>query len=250
MGAWQGKLGTIRDRRRRALNICGRRSRFDIPRFRGIASVGDHIEQLNADKPTEPRPAASVILLRRGGRHESDGLEVLLARRTPKASFMADVWVFPGGALDGLTVADATEDDYRAAALRELEEEVSVALGDPDRLVPFSRWITPLEVKVRYDTSFFLAEAPPHCAPEADGQEIVDTAWFKPADALERHARGELELVFPTIKNLEALARYSSVAEAIAGAHELEIEPILPRVVTDDGPPRVLLPGDPGYPPA
>ncbi|HST88354.1 MAG TPA: NUDIX domain-containing protein, partial [Ktedonobacterales bacterium] len=46
------------------------------------------------------------------------------------------------------------------ALLRELREEAGIALDDPGRLVTFSRWITPPEVKIRYDTWFFLTPAP------------------------------------------------------------------------------------------
>ena len=97
--------------------------------------MSEHVEELNPGRPTEPRPAASVILLRRGGRHGSPGIEVLLGKRTPGASFMANAWVFPGGALDSVSAGQDPEDrDYRAAALRELEEEVSVALEETDEL--------------------------------------------------------------------------------------------------------------------
>jgi 8-oxo-dGTP pyrophosphatase MutT (NUDIX family) len=210
--------------------------------------VNDHIEELNPGAPTEPRPAASVMLLRRGGKHSSSGLEVLLARRTAEARFMANVWVFPGGALDGIPPEEeADEADYRTAALRELEEEVSVKLSGPEKLVPFSRWITPVEVKIRYDTRFYLAECPHHASPEPDGAEIVDVAWFAPEEALTRHSQGELFLVFPTIKHLEALREFGSVAEAIAAARTRKVDPILPRVVADDPAPRVVLPGEPGY---
>jgi 8-oxo-dGTP pyrophosphatase MutT (NUDIX family) len=210
--------------------------------------VSDRIEELNPGTPTEPRPAASVMLLRRGAEHASQGLEVLLARRTPQARFMADVWVFPGGALDDLPEGrEAGEDDYRAAALRELEEEVAVRLTDPEKLVPFSRWITPEVVKVRYDTRFYLAEAPPHTSAVPDGEEIVDLDWFAPAHALARHGEGELSLVFPTIKHLEALREFASVDDAIRAAGEREILPILPRIVPGEGGPRVALPGEPGY---
>src|SRR6478672_6676389 len=100
-----------------------------------------HIEELNlAGDPTVPRPAASVILLRRGGKHSSGELEVLLGRRTDAARFMAGVWVFPGGAVDG---GATTEEAARLTALRELEEEVGVHIDDPAELVPFARWITP-----------------------------------------------------------------------------------------------------------
>jgi 8-oxo-dGTP pyrophosphatase MutT (NUDIX family) len=188
-----------------------------------------------------------VILLRRGGRHSSDGLEVLFGKRTSSASFMPDVWVFPGGAVDSSPGAAPGEADYRAAAMRELEEEAAVVL-DPDAdMIPFSRWITPREVKVRYDTRFYLALAPPHCAPEPDGNEIVEIAWFAPKDALERHRAGEMMLVFPTIKQLEALLEFESAEDALAAARTRKVEPILPKVGEVDGEPRVLLPGDPGY---
>jgi 8-oxo-dGTP pyrophosphatase MutT (NUDIX family) len=210
--------------------------------------MAERIEQLNPGPPTEPRPAASVILLRRGGKHSSRGLEVLLVKRTPHASFMANVWVFPGGAVDAPPPAAEIDDaDYRAAALRELEEEVSISLGGPDELVPFSRWITPVEVKTRFDTRFYLALAPPHCAPQPDDEEIVDAAWFAPGDALERNLDGQLALVFPTIKHLEALLEFRSAEDALAVAPSRVIEPVLPRVVERDGAPRILLPGDPGY---
>ena len=71
---------------------------------------------------------------------------------------MGGAWVFPGGAVD----AHEGEGDaaHRAAAMRELEEEAGVTLDDAERLVPFSRWITPAEVKIRFDTHFFLAPVP------------------------------------------------------------------------------------------
>jgi 8-oxo-dGTP pyrophosphatase MutT (NUDIX family) len=188
-----------------------------------------------------------VILLRRGGKHDSHGLEVLFGKRTPNARFMPDVWVFPGGAVDSAAGVEPSADDYRAAALRELEEETSVQLEESAELVPFSRWITPREVKIRYDTHFYLALAPSHCAPEADGEEIVEIGWFAPSDALERHAAGKMLLVFPTIKNLEGLLEFKSAEEAIGAARSRTVEPILPKVGMVDGNPSVLLPGDPGY---
>ena len=185
-----------------------------------------------------------MILLRRGGKHTSEGLQVLMGKRTPAARFMADVWVFPGGSVDGESVDDEA---HRLTAVRELEEEVGVALADPAELVPFARWITPEQVKVRYDTWFYLALAPAHSSPQPDGEEIVEAAWLTPADALERHARGELLLVFPTIHKLQVLARYGSAEEALAAARDANVEPILPRVDASGEEPRILLPGDWGY---
>jgi 8-oxo-dGTP pyrophosphatase MutT (NUDIX family) len=207
--------------------------------------VADHpIEELNPDAPTEPRQAAAVVLMRRGRKHSSAGLEVLLGRRTSRARFMADVWVFPGGAVDGTGNDDSA---HRETALRELQEEASITLPSPDDLVPFSRWITPAEVRVRYDTRFYLAVAPAHSAPVPDGEEIVEVRWFAPAEALELHRAGELLLVFPTIKKLETLSRFASPEEALTAIGAVAVEPILPRIDTSGPEPRILLPGDPGY---
>jgi 8-oxo-dGTP pyrophosphatase MutT (NUDIX family) len=206
--------------------------------------IDEHIEELNPGAPTEPRAAAGVVLLRRGETHGSKGLEVLLGKRTSRARFMADVWVFPGGAVDGPADDDSS---HRATAVRELEEEVGVELEGPDALVPFSRWITPEQVKIRYDTRFYLAKAPPHAAPRPDGQEIVEAAWLPPIEALARHRDGELQLVFPTIKMLETLGRFASPEEALDVIGAVAVEPILPRVDTSGPAPRILLPGDAGY---
>lgn len=169
-----------------------------------------------------------------------------MGKRTSEAKFMANVWVFPGWAVD-TAAQEASDREFREAALRELEEEASVRIEDSGELVPFSRWITPKEVKTRYDTRFFLALAPAHSAPEPDGREIVEVAWFEPQIALDRHRAGEMELVFPTIKTLEVLLDFTSAEEALSATHWNPTEPILPRVVVMDGEPRILLPWEEGY---
>ncbi len=199
-------------------------------------------EELNlTGEETPPRQAATVIVLR--GCAET--LEVLLVRRTPQARFMGGVWVFPGGAVDaGEGEGDAA---HRVAAVRELEEEAGIVVADPASLVKFSRWITPAEVVVRFDTHFFLAALPPGQEPSVDGSEIVDQGWFTPADALAAHERGDLALVFPTIKHLEQLAPFASADALLDHARGREVGPVQPRVVTEGGRGRIVLPGEPGY---
>ena len=192
-----------------------------------------------------PRPAASVILLRRGGRHVDRGLEVLLLRRSDEAGFMPGVWVFPGGAVD--PEDGDGEAGFRACALRELEEEAGIELGDTEALVPFSHWITPELVPVRFDTWFYLALAPAHTSPAPDGTETVDAAWWQPGEALEAHRRGELSLVFPTIKQLESLAEHGTSEQALEAAGGRKVEAIMPRVIGEGAEQRVVLPGEPGY---
>src|SRR4051794_26136989 len=193
-------------------------------------------EELNAGgEVATPRQAASVIVLRGGG----DALEVLLVRRTPEARFMGGVWVFPGGAVD------AGEDECDAA-VRELEEETSIAGVERGALVRFSRWITPAQVKIRFDTHFFLATLPAGAEPAIDGEEIVDMGWFAPGAALEAYSRGELELVFPTIKHLEQLALFATADELLDHARGREVVPVEPKVIMGGETARVVLPGEPG----
>ena len=103
-------------------------------------------EEINEGPVTEPRQAATLMLLRDG----ADGLEVLLVQRNPEQRFMGGAWVFPGGALH------EEDADLAAAAVREMAEEAEVAV-DAEALMLFSRWITPAEVKVRFDTWFYVA---------------------------------------------------------------------------------------------
>jgi 8-oxo-dGTP pyrophosphatase MutT (NUDIX family) len=211
--------------------------------------MSDELPELVPGESSEPRPAATIILLRRGGGHSDRGLEVLLARRTEKARFMPGVWVFPGGAVDPAELGgDDEEAAHRACAARELAEEVDVELGDDAELIPWSRWITPEPAKLRFDTRFYVALAPPHSSPEPDASEITDVAWIGPSEALERHAAGDLKLVFPTIRNLEALVPYASAEEVLAAARDRVVQPILPKVIGTEDEWRVVLPDDPDYP--
>src|SRR5215216_4560214 len=120
-------------------------------------------EELNTGPPTRPRAAASVIVLRGG----ADTLEVLLVKRNPRSRFM-------GGAI----ARDEGEGEaaQRAAGARELEEEAGLH-ADPDALVPFSRWITPEQVRIRFDTYFFLYRVPDDAQPRIDDREVVDWRW-------------------------------------------------------------------------
>jgi 8-oxo-dGTP pyrophosphatase MutT (NUDIX family) len=199
-------------------------------------------EDLNTTgRETPARQAATVIVLRGG----SEALEVLLVKRTPHARFMGGVWVFPGGAVDaGEGEGDAA---HRIAAVRELQEEAGIVLADPGSLVKFSRWITPAEVVVRFDTHFFLAPLPDGQEATIDGDEIVDQGWFTPAGALAAHERGEIALVFPTIKHLEQIGAFPSAEALLDYARGREVRPIQPRVVTEGETARLLLPGEPGY---
>jgi len=174
-------------------------------------------------------------------RDSAEGPEVLLVQRNPEQRFMGGAWVFPGG-------ATAPEDgDERDTAIRELEEEAGIELADAHELVRFSRWITPAQVKIRFDTHFFVAESPEDPEPTVDGSECVDWRWVTPRGALDLHRIDELMLVFPTIKHLEQLARFRSVSDVLEHARASRVLPVEPRVLVDGGIAQVLLPGEEGY---
>lgn len=137
----------------------------------------------------------------------------------------------------------------RTATFPELLEDADLRL-DVGALHVFSHWITPAGMPRRYDTWFFVAEAPDGHAYLHDDGETVASIWIRPADALAAADRGELEVIFPTRKNLEALARFGDTASLLAALERaLDVPPATqPRIVTEpSGGTRLLLPGDVGY---
>ncbi|HEV3195731.1 MAG TPA: hypothetical protein VGZ06_06295 [Candidatus Cybelea sp.] len=93
----------------------------------------------------------------------------------------------------------------------------------------FSHWITPPSEPRRYNTHFFLAEAPPDQIALADAFETHDGLWIAPGAALARFRSGELHLVYPTIKHLERLVAFDSVDAALDFARTKPIVTIMPK---------------------
>jgi 8-oxo-dGTP pyrophosphatase MutT (NUDIX family) len=120
-----------------------------------------------------------------------------------------------------------------------------------DRLGYFAHWITPEENPIRFDTRFFAAVAPPGQEPAADGHEIVDVRWLTSAEALAAMRRKEISLRSPTMKNLEVLGeaagRGATATDVVAAVGRREVTTIRPRVLTVDGRPQAVLPGDPRW---
>ena len=188
-------------------------------------------------KEVAPIAAASVILVR------SSPLEVLLMRRHEKSSFVPGAWVFPGGIVEDV---DRIADELTAmkrCAVRELCEEAGIPL-DAESLVCTARWITPVGVPKRFDTWFFVAESPSGAEARPDETEVVEVLWLTPREALERHERGELALVFPTIKNLEALAEHRSAADLIEARRGAVVKTMRPILVIEGDKKRIALPDE------
>ena len=115
-----------------------------------------------------------------------------------------------------------------------------------DQLTYFAHWITPVGLPRRYDTRFFMAEAPAGQEPLQDERETIAATWVSPAEALSRHQRGEFEMRTPTVRTLETFADYGSVASLRTGlaGRRHEIRTMLPRIGSDG---RRILPGEHGY---
>ncbi len=117
-----------------------------------------------------------------------------------------------------------------------------------DRVEYFSHWVTPVGAPRRFDTRFFVAVAPPGQLAAHDEGETIESIWIRPSEALERHRIGKLDLIFPTIRNLQAISTFESATDLLAAAAKASSHPVmLPRVSVDGAGMRILLPGDPGY---
>ncbi len=113
----------------------------------------------------------------------------------------------------------------------------------------FAHWVTPRGAPRRYDTRFFVAPAPPGQIAAHDAGETIAEVWISPHDALARHRAGEIEIIFPTIRNLQAIGRFATSAELLEAAERASsaVPAIEPRVVPDGNGMRIVLPGDPAY---
>jgi len=231
----------------------------------------------------EVRPAATVIIVRDG----DSGPEILMLRRSRRAGFFPNAWVFPGGRVDAADAdvptvgavrgAPAEDRGYAVAALRECLEEAGVWLGlgtpDPDLrerlnareatlrdapelqadlscLAWMAWWITPEAEPKRYDTRFFVVKLGPGDGDEAsaDQVETVESCWVTPAQALARHrARDDFFLAPPTYRSLQELESLGSADDVWAHAEAQEVRPIMPRIEKHETT-HIVLPGDPSHP--
>jgi ribonuclease/clavin/mitogillin len=186
----------------------------------------------------EVRAAASVIAARDG----DDGLEVLVLERGSASRFLPGYVAFPGGSTDAVDVEHAerwfgaAEEAPRACAVRELLEEVGLALtaeglaeadgralesfsGSPPaarQLPEVAHWVAPPQVPVRFDARFFAVEAPGHLRVVPDGGETADAWWTAPQVLLEEWRTGRRRLFWPTYYTVRAIAPCESAAELLA----------------------------------
>jgi 8-oxo-dGTP pyrophosphatase MutT (NUDIX family) len=237
------------------------------------------------DDLPEAIPAATLILMRPAG--GGGAPEILMLERAETMAFAAGALVFPGGRVDPEDHSSAARfpefDDAaaRIAAVRETIEETGVAPAlrpapdavalrqgmaagrpfgalldemnlslDLGALTPFARWCPNFREARRFDTLFYLAEAPPGAgtAHSADETESVHTFWASAETVLAEIEAGRAKAIFPTRRNLERLARFGSLDEAREDAVRHPVQRITPWVEERGGRRFVCIPEGIGYP--
>ena len=231
-----------------------------------------------AMKPSEggeivpPLLAATVLLVRDG----PAGLQVFMVVRHHKIEFASGALVFPGGKAepeDCALAGDDVEAIARVAAIRETYEECGVLLarrrgGGPlaastlpfrerlaaenlelalEALTLFAHWITPPILPKRFDTRFYIVEAPADQAAAHDGGEAVDSVWIEPQKALAEGRQGLRTLVLPTRLNLELLGASATVRAAVDAAGSRLVKPIEPIATKTANGYRLSIPSGAGY---
>ena len=120
---------------------------------------------------------------------------------------------------------------------------------DLHKLTPFARWCPTFKEARRFDTLFFVAEAPEGAViASAAEAEAVRTLWATAKEVLEEANSGRARIIFPTRRNLERLALLSSIEEARADAERHPVRKIVPWIEERDGRKWLCIPDDLGYP--
>ena len=119
-------------------------------------------------------------------------------------------------------------------ALAELLDEESWRL-DARAMEYLAHWITPVGPPRRYDTRFFVVAAPFGQVAAHDAGETVAARWIAPREALAAHERGELEMIFPTIRTLEEIAGFTRASEVLAFAASRTPRVRQPRMIERNG---------------
>ena len=155
--------------------------------------------------------------------------------------------------LAGTTAVNAT----RARAMLREGQPFAQVLGalqlrlQTRQLAPWSRWVTPLAPTMgtrRFDTRFFVAQAPADQTALHDNEETTDSVWLAPRAALEQYRDGRIDLAPPQIMSLAHLARHASVASVLDAARRQPPPLILPEPFDHDGVRVLCYPGDAMHP--
>ena len=116
-----------------------------------------------------------------------------------------------------------------------------------DNLIPFAHWITPKMMPKRFDTYFYLAEAPKDHIGKHDGKESVDSVWISPKQALDDCLAEKRTIIFPTKMNLEKLSKFNTVKEALEEVKKETVFTVEPKIEKNDDGVFLTIPEKAGY---
>lgn len=179
----------------------------------------------------EDRDAAAHALLRGSAGDVDPSFVVTAARETFEevGLLFADRAVAPDALREARRALLAGE-----IAFGEVLERFDTAI-DASQLRFFSRWITPPfeDGPRRFDARFFVGRKPHDQVAEADALEVHDGRWFRPLEALAAYERGEIGMIFPTVKHLERIAAHRTVADLMLFAASKRIATVQPTIEPD-----------------
>jgi 8-oxo-dGTP pyrophosphatase MutT (NUDIX family) len=115
-----------------------------------------------------------------------------------------------------------------------------------DGLFYFARWITPRMNPKRFDTRFLVGRVPPGQDAACDGTETVAHEWLTPAAALRAYQDGRIQLIPPTVRTLDDLARFDSVDDVLHDASRRVVRALCPEIDAGGGPPSMTYPDNTG----
>ena len=219
-----------------------------IDAFSGaLVFPGGKLEEADGDPQLKARCAgaekisAGELKFRIAGVREAfEECGILLARKRGQRNLIA------AADLKGIEEkwrAKLTKDEASIVDLVEAED-LEIAT---DLMTPFAHWITPIFAPKRFDTSFYLAEAPEDQLALHDGSESVDSVWIGAQEAIDEAVAGKRTLVHATTKNLELLAEGGTVTGALSQASERKIVTVQPWVEQRDGKRFLHIPEGAGY---
>lgn len=117
-------------------------------------------------------------------------------------------------------------------------------------VLPFARWCPKNERLSRiFDTRFYLADLGTGAVDvTVDETENTTLYWITAQGALDAAARGDLNIIYPTRRNLERLAQFSDFTAAAEDCARFPVKPISPHIMEEGSQRWLCIPDDAGYP--